>query len=728
MSKPKHIFLPLFVVTMLIIQMMSPFSVFAEGETPPETTEETAPLEETQDQTEESIVVAETDETDTTQPTEGEETTENDQQASSTEETASGEEQNADTKETTAGVETAQESNSNPEELSTEDIETPDEVSAEGEAPAGGEDLTVAEVFELAPEGTEIVVVNEEGQIEPLATEEASQIVAVADPIWCPSGVDPIAGVGGCTSSYPNLSALVAGFVPTDHGTIWIENVADTGTDVTIDGTLGTGAWEAARDYNLTLQGGWNLGPTKTSISGVSTFDTYIHITNWNADVTLNDIVVDGAGSSGIKVTTTGNIDLKNITSNNTAGGSNGVELDNCIVDPNSSSQIQCNGTGNINLSGTNTFDNNGFHGLVAISNGDITINDVTASNNNSFGVFGISLKGDVTINDVTASNNLSGVYGGTYNGNLMINNVSATNNDVGVYGGTYNGNLMINNVSATNNEVFGAYFFSEGNITLSGNNNEFNGNGIAGLLITNTSNGTATIENVTADNNGNGNINNLGNVDEYLLAGAIIQTCGRNVNIINSTFNNNKQVGILTNNTNAISLTNVTFSGNPSGGLIQSNLSNIFIDCPDNGKKSVVVYPTLPINQVSASSGTVELNCSEYKGTQLSLPDGSFVYFPCPISDSASLSALAPENLPEGATSLSGFTTTVTKNGTAVDSLPAYATLSFLLPEGVDPASLSILYWNGTEWVEQSGFLSPDGLYYQATVNFSGDFVLVSK
>ncbi len=40
------------------------------------------------------------------------------------------------------------------------------------------EDLTVAEALEQAPEGTEIVVLNDEGEVEPLATEEAAEIVA----------------------------------------------------------------------------------------------------------------------------------------------------------------------------------------------------------------------------------------------------------------------------------------------------------------------------------------------------------------------------------------------------------------------------------------------------------------------------------------------------------------------------------------------------------------------
>src|SRR5690348_15957218 len=42
--------------------------------------------------------------------------------------------------------------------------------------------------LEQLPEGTEIVVLDEVGDVVPLATEEAAQAVLVGDPIWCPTG------------------------------------------------------------------------------------------------------------------------------------------------------------------------------------------------------------------------------------------------------------------------------------------------------------------------------------------------------------------------------------------------------------------------------------------------------------------------------------------------------------------------------------------------------------
>ena len=125
-----------------------------------------------------------------------------------------------------------------------------------------------------------------------------------------------------------------------------------------------------------------------------------------------------------------------------------------------------------------------------------------------------------------------------------------------------------------------------------------------------------------------------------------------------------------------------------------------------------------------------------------LTLPNGNFVYLPCPISGRASLSALEPENTPEGFTLHSGFSTGVTKNGATQETLSKYTTISFKIPDGVDASSLSILYWDGIEWVELiggldlgggkkvnlGGFTNEESTHFQAIVNFSGDFVLVSQ
>ena len=41
-------------------------------------------------------------------------------------------------------------------------------------------------LMEQVPENTEVVVLNAEGEVEPLATQEAADAVVESDPIWCP--------------------------------------------------------------------------------------------------------------------------------------------------------------------------------------------------------------------------------------------------------------------------------------------------------------------------------------------------------------------------------------------------------------------------------------------------------------------------------------------------------------------------------------------------------------
>ena len=95
-----------------------------------------------------------------------------------------------------------------------------------------------------------MVVLDEEGEAVPLATQEAAEAIATSDPMWCPDGVHPIANTGGCTASYTSMTDLLAALSgagqPAVDGTIWIEatydsSIAEPGgtTNITIDGNSG---------------------------------------------------------------------------------------------------------------------------------------------------------------------------------------------------------------------------------------------------------------------------------------------------------------------------------------------------------------------------------------------------------------------------------------------------------------------------------------------------------
>jgi hypothetical protein len=291
-------------------------------------------------------------------------------------------------------------------------------------------------------------------------------------------------------------------------------------------------------------------------------------------------------------------------------------------------------------------------------------------------------------------------------------------------------GSITTSNLRASQNGLYGASLktASSNNITLNGTNSFHDNSGDYGLVA--VTNGNITVNNVTAYNQLTGLY-----LDPSLPANITIN-CG---NIYNNT------TGIFAQLTGNLTLNGVNFSNNTFLDLDQSGgtlVENPNYDCNPGGGKKVVSFPSKPIREVSAAGGPVELDCLAFKGTQLNLTNVDFVYFPCPISGNASLSTLEPENLPEGFTLHSGISTGVTKNGVAQETLSKYTTISFELPDGVDVSSLVILFFDSSEWIKLTdgldlgggkkvgfgGFVSPEGTYFQATVNFTGDFVLVSQ
>ena len=219
MFKRKRTVFPIIMIIMLAFQMMSPVTVLADDGTPPSAAEIPVPAEETD--------ASETDAGTTTEET-----------PVTTEETSTSEN---DAVTSAEEIPVPDETTPTPE---TTDSATETAPMAEPETEA---DLTVAEALEQAPEGTDLVVVNEEGELEPLATEEAAEIVAEADPIWCSDGTTPttINSAAHCSPSYTTMTELLIWLTannPNVAGTIWIEKTYDSAAEdvagFTLDGTV----------------------------------------------------------------------------------------------------------------------------------------------------------------------------------------------------------------------------------------------------------------------------------------------------------------------------------------------------------------------------------------------------------------------------------------------------------------------------------------------------------
>ncbi|MFN8410904.1 MAG: hypothetical protein U0Z26_00815 [Anaerolineales bacterium] len=410
--------------------------------------------------------------------------------------------------------------------------------------------LEPAPVSTELPEGTDMVVLDAQGESLPLASQEAAQTIVTGDPIWCPAGVAvPVAGMSGCTAAYDNFSALVTelttvgGLVtnPAMDGTIWIASNYDLtkdGSAIVLDGS--TLALNSMSNFKLTLKGGWCDGSAPSCVGLIDTskpsvLDVPLKIINWKNDVTLSDITFTGAnGANSLEVSTTKNIILTNVqTNNNTTGG--GAYLHNDIA----------SGVGNVTVTNSQFKGNHG-NGLNVTSNGTITLKDVTASNNthgygaildnhtigvaktvtltgtNTFdnngtatGSDGLNIQsfGQITLNNILASNNGSGANGygaqlkndfGTAGVTLTGTNIFGDNKSTGLYILT-KGAINLANVYSNSNNGLGAQLDNSAGTTqvvnLTGTN-EFKYNGSVGLSV--SSKGIITINNVTANSNGN--------------------------------------------------------------------------------------------------------------------------------------------------------------------------------------------------------------------------------
>jgi nitrite reductase/ring-hydroxylating ferredoxin subunit len=265
----------------------------------------------------------------------------------------------------------------------------PDKSGAPTEPPSTTETV-VTELLNSIPENTSVVL-TVDNEIVPLVTTEATDLILVGDPIWCPAGVLPDPSVNGCTDSYPDLESLLDDIdnavipEPSEDGTIWIMAGNDASTlDLDIDGSIFTN-WSS---YSLTLQGGWD-GGTSGTITSNSTFNVSLSITNWNNTVTLNQIIIDGANVTGLDISTDGDIVLEDVTSSNNDGY--GAEL---------------SAGGNITLNGDNAFNNNINSGLYAEADGNINSENITASDNGEYGAEFYSLNDIILTGDNTFNNN----------------------------------------------------------------------------------------------------------------------------------------------------------------------------------------------------------------------------------------------------------------------------------------------------------------------------------
>lgn len=406
-------------------------------------------------------------------------------------------------------------------EVTETDEEATEEVAAD-EASVNQVDETATEepsLMEQVPDNTEVVVVNAEGEVEPLATQEAAEAVAVSDPIWCPAGVGP--GGAGCTDSYSSFDDLL-NFLKTNEGdpayqqagTIYVEMGNYGGGEASID--FNTYGFTNFDDNDLTIQGGWNTSNNTTGATtgATTTFDIPIVIGSdanlWGGSLTLRNIVVSGVvGDVGLTVYSAGNVTIEDseFTNNDEAG---------VFIDAGRDVTVR---RSKINDNGSNDWNVVDGRGLEIKSGGNVTLSDVEANENQIFGA-DITSTGAVTIANSFFSGNLMYTngfqeffgYGLTVvsQGDISLSGVEANENFL--WGASLDGpNVFIEDSTFNRNVTDSTSFVDD-----------------TGLLI--VSAGDVALDNVEANEN--------------RLMGADIQAGGQ-VDIANSSFSRNYGVTV---------------------------------------------------------------------------------------------------------------------------------------------------------------------------------------
>ncbi|WKZ36781.1 MAG: right-handed parallel beta-helix repeat-containing protein [Anaerolineales bacterium] len=347
---------------------------------------------------------------------------------------------------------------------------------------------SVSEILEDLPENTEVVVLDEEGTLLPLASEAAAEIITDTDPMWCPVGVLP--GGAGCTINFATPQLLINDMDSSNPATsasmyeqdgIIYFTASPGGSFVLVPGGgnhniafLGGNPiyepdYNALKGFNLTLQGGWNGDTVTPAFSGQTDFDSNrIQIGTsanpWVGDITLNDLAFNEVlfGNSVTIHTTSGDITLNNvdvqeqrsIILNNTAllsSDSGDITVSNSSFDGDNTGLSHSNGfyantnSGSINISNTSFTDARGLildRDGATLSGVNITLNNVTASGNDGNGIV-INASGDATVTCSFFQNNANG-YGieAGSNGTLHFNGVTFGGNGSGDYN-IFNGSLV---------------------------------------------------------------------------------------------------------------------------------------------------------------------------------------------------------------------------------------------------------------------------------------------
>jgi hypothetical protein len=616
------------------------------------------------------------------------------------------------------------------------------------------EETSVTEILDQLPADTGLTVLDASGNALPLASTDAAEALAAADPYFM-IGADTyrfFGATGACsaggfvTNCFDNTPAPIQrainylssnNLTPTD-GNIYVD--AGTYTEkVTVDaanwttkptylGLIGAGSslttlngtfkiW----DMNAFTLSGFSVAvPTVGTAAGVSVYGN-------TGTLQLTDLVVANPnGSYGIDIgDQTGDVNLTNVT----ASGSGSVGANIYVK------------TGNVTINNGNFSSNKLGNGLdISADVGNVTLNNVTATHNGDFGAsiwsgngsifidggdfsineFGSGLsagtdKGDITLNNVSANNNRdTGAKVLIGKGNIFINGGDFSANGYGLNGYTDEGNITLNQIAANNNNKGSGASIWIGLGSLIVNKGDFSVNQFGSGLIAGTDNGNVALNNVTSSNNG--------------LSGAYAS--GNNIDIICGNYSNNGRFGLTLDNSGGHTFLDEPYlNGNGLGGYWLDGGTASFGGCGEvssekGGKRGFISQNNLfiqfePEAPICTDEQKVVLESGDGFGVFQNLCGLNFQLKEVKID-------VLQGTLPDASTYLTSMDAGVFSGGTVIVELPSGGkiTLKFPVPAGANKSNLTVLFWNGAQWVKVAGGEVIDN-FYVVKVTKPGTYVL---
>lgn len=377
--------------------------------------------------------------------------------------------------------------------------------TGESESDTEEESNPIEEILEQLPEGTEVVVLDENGEPVSLATQQAEEAFSSADPMWCPAGAVPPKGCSPSFDYFVGPNGLIEWLIENQGalgkaGTIWISANYDSSVNEIynpVDIILNGEDLSVMANYALTIQGGWTQsGKSISSTDPFSEFNVPLRIINWNAPVTINNISVNGVNpidspenDYALQVHTKGkgNIVLNNVEVVDNEVTVAGAYLTNYLATKPALVTIN-----------NSDFSSNSAVGIYIASRGVVTLNNINANDNDDIGAL-IDNTFDVKAQAV----NLTGTNNFNYNGKdglkvysmgvITLNYINASYNTGG--SGVY-----VDNCLQSTPGLSGCANTFASAVNLKGTN-VFSYNGWDGLRV--YSNGAITVTNIIATNNG---------------------------------------------------------------------------------------------------------------------------------------------------------------------------------------------------------------------------------